>query len=153
MKELLVRLCIVVAACQLSIAQSGARVPLTGDKQEVVKVQDALIDAYLHRDYAVLNRVLADAYTLIDDDGFVLNKQQILDEFNSGDDKISSYKRQDDSVRLFGDAAIMTYRYRTEETYKGHEVGGDMRMTRIFAKRNGRWVMVGAQDTRVSPHQ
>jgi len=87
----------------------------------------------------------------IDDDGFVLTKQQILDEFKSGNDSITSYKRQDDKVRLFGDTAMMTYRYQTEETYKGHEVGGDLRLTRIFAKRNGRWVMVGAQDTRVNP--
>ena len=26
-------------------------------------------------------------------------------------------------LRLFGDAAIMTYRYQIEDTYKGHEVG------------------------------
>jgi ketosteroid isomerase-like protein len=95
--------------------------------------------------------VLADDYSYIDDDGFVLNKQQILDEFNSGDDRITSYKRQDEKVRIFGETAIMTYRYQVEETYKGHEVGDDMRMTRIFAKRNGCWMMVGAQDTRVNP--
>jgi hypothetical protein len=45
----------------------------------------------------------------------------------------------------------MTYRYQEQETYKGHEVGGDMRLTRIFAKRNGHWVMVAAQDTKVNP--
>src|ERR1051326_5071982 len=119
MKELFISLWMVVAACQLSFAQSGARVLLTNDEQEIVKVQNSLIDAYLHHDYAVLDRVLADDYIFIDDDGFVLNKQQILDAFNSGDDKINSYKRQDDRVRLFGDAAIMTYRYQTKETYKG----------------------------------
>jgi ketosteroid isomerase-like protein len=45
----------------------------------------------------------------------------------------------------------MTYRYQFEETYNWHELGGDMRMTRIFAKRDGRWLMIGGQDTRVSP--
>jgi ketosteroid isomerase-like protein len=121
------------------------------DEDQIVKVQDWLIDAYLHHDYSVLERVLADDYTYIDDDGFVLNKRQILDEFNSGDDQITSYKRQDEKVRVFGETAVMTYRYQAEETYKGHEVGGDMRITRIFAKRKGRWMMVGAQDTRVNP--
>ncbi len=43
----------------------------------------------------------------------------------------------------------MTYRYQTVETYKGQNVGGDLRLTRIFVKRSGRWQMVGAQDTRV----
>jgi ketosteroid isomerase-like protein len=122
-----------------------------GEEKEVVRVQDALIDAYLKHDTATLDRILADDYIYIDDDGFVLSKQQILDEFNSGDDRITFYKRQDDKVRVFDDTAIMTYRYQTEETYKGHEVGGDLRLTRVFAKRNGRWLMVGAQDTRVNP--
>jgi creatinine amidohydrolase/Fe(II)-dependent formamide hydrolase-like protein len=36
---------------------------------------------------------------------------------------------------------------------RGHEVGGDLRLTRIFAKPNGRWVMVGAQDTKVNPQR
>ena len=122
------------------------------DRAEILRMQDSLIDAYLHHDYAVLDRVLSDDYTYVDDDGFVLNKQQILDAFNSEDDKVNSYKRQDDRVRLFGDTAIVTYHYQTQETYKGHEVGGDLRTTRIFAKRNGRWVIVGAQDTKVNPH-
>ena len=119
----------------ISIASAQQSVPeRTGQEQaEIIRVQDSMIDAYLHHDYGVLNHVLADDYFFIDDDGFVLNKQQILDEFNSGDDKISSYKRQDERVRVFGDSAIMTYRYQFEETYKGHEVGGDARMIRVFA--------------------
>ena len=135
----------------LPVQQNVGAHSASGEEQQIVRVQDALIDAYLHHDYAVLERVLADDYTYIDDDGLVLNKQQILQEFNSGDDRITSYKRQDDNVRVFGDAAVMTYHYQFEETYKGHEVGGHMRLTRIFAKRNGRWLMVGTQDTRVNP--
>jgi ketosteroid isomerase-like protein len=119
------------------------------EETEVVRAQDALIDAYIHRDVAVLERILADDYTYIDDDGLVMNKQQILGEFKSGDDQFTSYKRRDDKVRVYGNVAVMTYRYQTEETYKGQEVGGDLRLTRIFVKRDGRWQMVGAQDTRV----
>ena len=117
---------------------------------EIVKVRDALLDAYLHHNYAVLSRVLGEDFTYIDDDGFTLNKAQILDLFKSGDDKITSYKTQDDNLRMFGDCAILTYRYRAGETYKGHEVGGDWQATRIFVKRNGQWVVVAAQDTRIS---
>jgi len=137
----------------LATSTAVAAQPTTehGEAGEIVKVQDSLIDAYLRHDYAVLNRVLADDYTYIDGDGLVLTKQQILDEFNSGDDRITSYQRQDDKVRVFGDAAILTYRYQIEETYKGHKVGGDLRMTRIFAKREGHWLMIGGQDTRVKP--
>ena len=120
-----------------------------GEEKQIVRVQDALIDAYIHRDVAILERILADDYNYIDDDGLVMNKQQILQEFKSGDDQVTSYERQDDKVRVFANVAVMTYRYQTEETYKGQNVGGDLRLTRIFAKPDGRWQMVGAQDTRV----
>lgn len=51
---------------------------------------------------------LADDYTYIDDDGFVLNKQQNFRRVQFGRDKISSYKRQDERVRVFGGRAVMT---------------------------------------------
>jgi hypothetical protein len=121
-------------------------------KEEITKVQDALIAAYIHRDTAALDRILADEYTFINDDaGGVVNKKQILDSFRSGGDReITSYIRQDDHVRWYGDVAVLTYRYHSNETYKGRDAGGDFRVTRIFVKRDGRWQSVGGQETRVS---
>lgn len=120
--------------------------------EEVRRVQDALIDAYIHRDVTAMDRILADEYTFINDDaGGVANKKQILDSFNSGGDRqIISYKRQDDKVRVYGNVAVLTYRYQSEETFKGQANGGDLRVARIFVKRDGRWQMVGGQETRVS---
>jgi beta-alanine degradation protein BauB len=124
-------------------------------EKEILTLQDALIAAYIHRDTATLDRILADEYTFINDDaGGVVNKKQILDSFKAGGDReITSYTRQDDHVRLYGDVAFLTYRYHSTETYKGRENGGDFRVTRIFVKRDGQWQMVGGQETRVSTSQ
>jgi len=54
-------------------------------------------------------------------------------------------------VRLYGDVAVLTYRYQSTETYNGRNSGGDYRVTRILVKRGGRWQLVGGQETRVSP--
>jgi Domain of unknown function (DUF4440)/Lipocalin-like domain len=140
---------IVVSAQQNAGTHSGRAVAET----EIVGLQDALIAAYIHRDTAALDRILADEYTFINDDaGGVVNKKQILDSFRSGGDReITSYTRQDDHVRLYGDVAVLTYRYHSNETYKGRDAGGDFRVTRIFVKKEGRWQMVGGQETRVNP--
>jgi ketosteroid isomerase-like protein len=134
------------------LGQQNVKTPAEQEKAEVVKLQDALIDAYVHHDLASLDRILADEYTFINDDaGGVVNKKQILDSFKSGGDReITSYTRQDDRVRIYGDVAVLTYRYHSTETYKGRENGGDFRVTRIFAKQNSRWRIVGGQETRVS---
>jgi len=122
-------------------------------KAEVRKAQDDLIDAYLRRDVGALDRLLADEYTFVNDDsGGLADKQQILASFGSGGDrKITSYRRQDDRVRLYGDVAVLTYRYQSTETYKGQNNGGDYRVMRVLVERDGRWQMVSGQETKVSP--
>jgi len=124
-----------------------------GNEYDIRGVQDSLIAAYIHRDTAALDRILADEYTFFNDDAEgVVNKKQILDSFRSGGDReITSYIRQDDHVRWYGDVAVLTYRYHSSETYKGLKSGGDFWVTRILAKRDGRWQMVGGQETRVNP--
>ena len=121
-------------------------------ENEILKLQDALIAAYIRRDTAALDRILADEYTFINDDaGGMVNKRQILDSFQSGRDReITAYIRHDDRVRTYGDVAVLTYRYQSTETYKGRENGGEFLVTRIFAKQDGRWRIVGGQETRVS---
>ena len=45
----------------------------------------------------------------------------------------------------------MTYAYRSIETYKGRDDGGDFRVTRVFIRMNGSWRMVAGQETRIAP--
>lgn len=142
---------------------SASSIPMTnadsariaGAEAEVRALQDALIDAYIRRDTAAMDRLLGDEYLFInDDEGGVATKKQILDSFKSGGDrKIISYKRQDDRARVYGDVAVLTYRYQSEETYKGQYNGGDFWVTRIFVRRGGRWQIIGGQETRVSPSE
>ena len=141
-----------IIASNLTFGQELAKGdPAYAVGEEVRRLQDALIEAYIHRDVAAMDRILAGEYTFINDDaGGVANKKEILDSFNSGGDRqIVSYKREDDNVRVYGDVAVLTYRYQSTETYKGQDSSGDFRVTRIFVKRDGRWQMVSGQETRV----
>jgi Lipocalin-like domain/Domain of unknown function (DUF4440) len=141
-----------IIASSLTFGQELAKGdPAHAAGEEVRRLQDALIEAYIHRDVIAMDRILADEYTFINDDaGGVANKNQILDSFNSGGDRqIISYKREDDNVRVYGDVAVLTYRYQSKETYKGQDNSGDYRVTRIFVKRDGRWQILSGQETRV----
>lgn len=117
------------------------------EEREIVKVQDALIDAFINSDVETMARILADDFSFIDDDGVVLNKRQLIDFLRSGEDRVISYRRQDDRVRFYNNVAILSYCCRIDETVKGRDVSGDFRVTRIFVKRRGRWQIVGGQDT------
>ena len=49
------------------------------------------------------------------------------------------------SRRLLGDADIGWH------IRNGQQIGGDLRMTRVYVRRSGRWQLVSAQATRVEP--
>ena len=124
--------------------------PQTKAQAEVRHVQNELIRAYMENDPAGLDRLLAVEYTFTDDLGSVVNKGQILRSFRSGERRIFSYKLQDDEVRVYGNAAVMTYRYASKETYKGKDDSCECRITRVFVKKNGHWQIVAGQETRIA---
>ncbi len=125
--------------------------PLARDPHQVSQLQADLIQAYIHRDASALDRILADDYTFVDDRGEVTTKQQVLASFGTGGDRtITSYQIVDPLVRVYGDAAVMVYRYVSHEEYNGQDDSGNYRVTRVFLRRNGRWRIVAGQETRLA---
>jgi hypothetical protein len=119
-------------------------------ESEIRQLHAQLIQGYLHNDAALLDGVLADEYTFIDEAGRNLSKPHIVESFRSGDHHIFSYQMSEETIRVYGAAAVMTYRYVSKENYKGQDERGDDRVTRVFAKKNGRWQIVAGHETRIS---
>jgi hypothetical protein len=120
-------------------------------EQEIRLLQERLISAYMHRDLEAMKQILADEYTFVESHGQVLDKADLVQNFGSGDRVLASYVIDDDRVRIYGDAGVMTYHYRTRERYKGVDQSGDFRMIRVFARRNDGWQMVAGQETAIVP--
>lgn len=137
----------------LLLALSGAPQvdPGSPAERQIRQLHAQLIQGYLHNDAALLDRVLADDYTFIDEAGRYLSKAHIVESFRSGDHHIFSYEMSEEKIRVYGNAAVMTYRYVSKERYKGQDERGDDRITRVFAKKNGRWQIVAGQETRIAP--
>jgi len=144
-------LCALAALLSTLAAASARGQTLTPAQQEVRAVQDALIDAYTHRDPGAIDRILADDYTFVLSNGAVYTKKQIVDGFSAGGDRtITSYQRDEEAIRVYGDFAVMTYRYTSRESFQGHDESGTFRLTRIFARRDGRWQVIGGQENRIA---
>ena len=135
-----------IASLLLTRAPGGAN-----DVEQTVKqLQQTLIDAYIHRDMAALDRILAPDYVFIDDLGNLITKAQMIASFQTGERKMGAYRIDDQKVRVYGDAVVMTYRYTSEEQYQGKDDSGERQLTRVFAKRNGQWQMVSGHETRIA---
>jgi ketosteroid isomerase-like protein len=119
-------------------------------EQELIKLENEWADALFKRDVASYDRILADDYTWTDFDGIVWTKAQDLETLKSGEVVNTSYVVDDWKVRVYGDAAVVTGRCTTKETYKGEDVSGQFQWTDTWVKRAGRWQCVASHTSRIA---
>lgn len=143
-----VRTALVVAMYLVLVVPASAQ-PDSLRTAEVLKTDDARIHARAVGDVARLSRIYADDYVLITAEGDVRSKQDQINELKSGRLHFAPLVPTERTVRLFGDVALVTSRDPAGIVRNGREIGGDLRMVRVYVRRLGRWQLVSAQATRV----
>jgi ketosteroid isomerase-like protein len=99
------------------------------------------------RDAAALQRLYADEYMSVDQEGMTWNKQQDIQIDTTGASRLSTYKFEDLKVRIYGDVAVVTGRNRATGTVLGSAAKAQTRFTDVFVKRDGRWQCIQSQTT------
>jgi uncharacterized protein (TIGR02246 family) len=121
-------------------------------RAELDAIEQSLVKAWLDRDEKAVDRILADDWSVIDLAGRVLTKAEVMREgFSSGERKIESGAIDEVRVRPLGEVAVVTGRSVLTGSYRGERMTVTQRFTDVFARRNGRWVIVASQGTRVAP--
>jgi len=146
MKHMVVGICVLalMMASGCSTRQTAADV-----EKELTALVDQLSDAYVTGDAAVLERLEADDIVLVDSDGTLFTKADDVAEVKAGIYKLKSWTREEITVRLHGDTAVVHGITRIQGTYKGQEFDGRTRGTDAWIKKNGRWQCVASQSTRI----
>ncbi len=110
---------------------------------ELIQLEKDLADATLRGDHDFYNRILADDWINIHEDGSVGTKQ--------GD---AAHKSQYDTatfddikVRVYGNSAVAVGRYSVGWTEGGRRSAVSGRFTDTWVRRNGRWQIVATQNT------
>jgi hypothetical protein len=125
------------------------------DTAETTKALVALdgerADAQVQRDFAVLDRLLADDLTYVHASGLVQNKADFIADLKSNKRLYKSIKNSDVNVRVVEGAAVITCRSELQIVHEGKENDISVRVTEVYAKRNGTWQLIAYQSTRVAP--
>jgi len=134
-----------IAAFALIAALGGG-----ADAVEDIRAMEKLWnDARVKADVATLNRILDDQWTVTHGDGTINTKAEYLADLRSGDRKFFADVKQDDfTVRIYGNTAVAAGASDSKVEYKGRPSGGALRFTRVYVKRDGRWVMIVSHATR-----
>lgn len=118
-------------------------------EKELIGVENAWKQAVVKRDTAALQRLYADEYMSVDQEGMVWNKKQDIEIDTAGASRLSTYKFDDLKVRAYGDVAVVTGRNRATGKVLGNAAKFEIRFTDVFVKRDGRWQIVHSQATPV----
>jgi ketosteroid isomerase-like protein len=122
-------------------------------EQEVRSMGLEYDKAYVQQDAAALDRILADEFTLIQIDGKVISKAEMIAAAKSGDVKVEVGKAEDSRIRIYGDTALVKGRWIEKSTSKGRVINATMQTTTVYVKRDGRWQIVSDQVTAIAPQK
>lgn len=113
-------------------------------EQELRQMNDDWVKALVRADRGTLERIMADdfcfAYPMEGDD-----KSQFINDVISGDVRVESLTRENVSVRIWGDTAVLTGKDSASWSYKGRDFSGHYKIIHVYSCRNSHWQLVSVQ--------
>jgi ketosteroid isomerase-like protein len=109
----------------------------------------ALGVAMIHKDIATLDKLVGDDWTIQSESGTMGTKASFIDDVRSGALVVRSFRLHDVHVRVLGDVAFVQAFDDEVSSYKGKDNSGTYNWLDVWQRREGRWVSVATQLTRV----
>jgi acetamidase/formamidase len=120
-----------------------------GDVQDIRAMEKLWNESRVRADVTALDTLLDAGWTVTHGDGTINTKAEYLADLKSGARKFFADVKQDDfAVRVYGDTAVAAGISDSKVEYNGKPSGGALRFTRVYVKRDGRWVMITSHATK-----
>ncbi|HEV7671623.1 MAG TPA: nuclear transport factor 2 family protein [Thermoanaerobaculia bacterium] len=135
----------VVAQIRAAKAAGTGTAPASVE-DELVQLTQRRMDAVGLGDKAVWDEILAEDFTLTDEEGAISTKAEILDQLRplpagySGQIRVAEPK-----VHVHGDVAVLTHLDREDEKVFDQALYSEYRTTDTFQKRDGKWRLIASQ--------
>jgi ketosteroid isomerase-like protein len=158
MKRLVIVAAILFAVASVAQAQNagekkpqGVAPQQGGVESTLTKMEHDLTAAILKRNVGAIDPVIASDFEFTAPDGKMQGKAQFISDVKSGDLALESSELSDMKVRVYGDAAVVTYATTDKGKYKGQDIDGRYRWTDVFVRRGGKWQIVAGHGTPIAP--
>ena len=132
----------------LAMASAHAR-DTAQDEREILRAKAALSEAFESGDAAYLRGALDPRFTLVDSRGTVTNLEQNLQEVQAREPRYEKFHNHGQSIRVYGDTAIVTGVTSVKGTAGGDAFQADFRFTDTWLYRDGRWLLAASHASRL----
>jgi uncharacterized protein (TIGR02246 family) len=117
---------------------------------ELKAIEQQWNDAYMKGDAAFIKNIEAEDYSIVEPDGAVGNKAQDIKSVTDKTFVLKTATMSDFKCRMLGDnAAVVTAMLKMSGSDDGKAFSGDYRATDVFEKKDGKWLAVASQLTKV----
>src|SRR6266487_2281487 len=120
-------------------------------RAEILAIEDQWATAVERQDAAAFDRLAAEDFRFVDEDGRVLNRAQYIAARSHNPENVESAVQDEIEVRQYGDAAIATGRSIIHGTRDGVPFVHRFRWIDMYVRRAGRWQAVSGQLTSLPP--
>ena len=144
---------LVIASGAVALGQTPKKPAAAGeDVAATIAIMDHIwLDAAHNRDAGTLNWLFADDFVEVHPGGFIVNKQQQIEQIMDPQRTLNELHPEDIQVRyVSADVAVLTDTTMIKGTSGGVSYNGPQRVIRVFVKQHGRWRAAGAGIVRVA---
>ncbi len=133
---------LLLGACAVNPARPPA-------EQAVLAAEQAFADAMTAHDPAAIARVVAPDWISGSESGKLSTRAGFIAQLSSGELVISRLRNHDLRVQVLGDLALVQGLDDETTTLKGQDVSGTRSWLDVWARREGRWVLIASHEATV----
>jgi ketosteroid isomerase-like protein len=120
------------------------------DERELLRTEAALCRAFESGDTATLRRYMDRTFTLTSSRGEVTDFDQNLAEVGRREPHYDEFRNHDQSVRFYGDTAIVLGITTIKGTAEGKPIAAGFQYTDTWIRRDGAWRIVASHASRLA---
>lgn len=137
---------VLVAGTAATSAQSRR---VQSDQQILEQLERDWDDAFMRKDLKFIESILADEFVVTYGDGVQGDKAAELRNTAEFNQQVDTSELKNFSVRIYGDTAVVRFEKWMTGPSQGKTIEVVYRMFDVFVLRDGRWLCVASQSTKV----
>ena len=118
---------------------------------DIIAVENRWVKAHRAMDLETIAYLMDDEYQKIDDCGALLDKAQTLATYKPEQRRWEEAASDQLEVKIFGDTALLTGRWRAKGVNRGHHFDYTARFVTVYIRRTDGWKLLFEQSTPVAP--